>query len=262
MDNMRYSWASPQEDEFALLALGAPSAYEALLVPSLMRSPRALLALSELPNEERESWRERLLYFLRLLTAQQNKPMVLKSPTHGFRLRELVSMFPEAHFVIIERNPYEVFVSNLKLWRALLDMYSLEPAVTKMEEIETFVLAAYILHEEAIAEGTRHLESRTCARVRYEDLVADPLGQMSRLYAELELGDIGVARDRLEQHVASVSDYARNQFQLSLIQKSRVDDHWGELTRAKAYKWPDRHILLTKESGISGPSDFVTNAVG
>src|SRR5271170_7170628 len=34
MDHLRYSWASPQEDEFALLILGAPSAYEALIVPS------------------------------------------------------------------------------------------------------------------------------------------------------------------------------------------------------------------------------------
>ena len=40
MDNMQYSWTSPQEDEFALLCMGAPSAYESLLVPSLMADPR------------------------------------------------------------------------------------------------------------------------------------------------------------------------------------------------------------------------------
>src|SRR5271170_353968 len=41
MDSMSYSWASPQEDEFALLALGAASPYEALIVPSLMRDPKS-----------------------------------------------------------------------------------------------------------------------------------------------------------------------------------------------------------------------------
>src|SRR5215471_6092399 len=45
MDDVRYSWASPQEDEFALLTLGAPSAYRALIVPSLMRNVNLLLHL-------------------------------------------------------------------------------------------------------------------------------------------------------------------------------------------------------------------------
>ena len=75
--------------------------------------------------------------------------------------------------MIIERNPYEVFASNLKLWNTLLDMYSLESASS--EQIERFVLAAYLIHEEAIAEGIRKLAPETLARVRYEDLVADPL---------------------------------------------------------------------------------------
>ena len=47
MDSMSYSWASPQEDEFALFALGAPSPYESLIVPSLMRDPKWLVDLRQ-----------------------------------------------------------------------------------------------------------------------------------------------------------------------------------------------------------------------
>jgi hypothetical protein len=56
MDSMKYSWASPQEDEFALLNLDAPSAYEALIFPSLMRDPRSLLDLRHRPPEEQRRW--------------------------------------------------------------------------------------------------------------------------------------------------------------------------------------------------------------
>jgi omega-hydroxy-beta-dihydromenaquinone-9 sulfotransferase len=239
MDSMRYSWVSPQEDEFALLAFGAPSAYEALIFPSLMRDARALLDLRHRAHDEQNRWETALRYFIRLLTVQQGKTIVLKSPPHGFRLP---SLFPLARYVVIERNPYEVFASNLKLWRALLDMYSVEPV--SPDEIEAFVLAAYVLHEDAIAEGVRHIDPRLIARVRYEGLIADPVGQMARLYDELQLEDFEAVRRPLERYLASVADHTRNSFRLSPGQKQRVDGVWGMLIRDKGYGWPEDHVTL------------------
>jgi len=233
MDSMTYSWISPQEDEFALFALGSPSPYQALLLPSLMREPRLLLDLREHSQREQDLWKEILLDFLRLLTVQQGKRMVLKSPPHGFRLPLLPDMFPEARYVVIERNPYEVFASNLRLWQTLLDMYSLES--WSADEVEAFVLAAYIIHEDAIAEGARFLGPGVLARIRYEDLVADPVGQMARLYSELELGGFDDVRVRLEQHVAQVVGYKRNQFKISQAEKARLEERWGHLIREKGY---------------------------
>jgi omega-hydroxy-beta-dihydromenaquinone-9 sulfotransferase len=242
MDNMRYSWASPQEDEFALLAMGAPSPYEALLVPSLMRHPRSLLDLSHSSAQAQARWSSTLRYFLQLLTVQQAKPMVLKSPSHGFRLCSLRRLFPKARYIIIERNPYEVFASNLKLWHTLLESYSLEHF--SADEIEEFVLEAYVLHEQAISDGASDLDRRDLARVRYEDLVAEPAAEVARLYDELALGDFANARAAVERHLASVSDYKPNQFRLSLAQKARVDRTWGKTISAKGYHWPENRLGL------------------
>ena len=242
MDNMQYSWASPQEDEFALLCMGAPSPYEALLVPSLMSDSRTLLDLRHGSTEQQHRWKQTVQLFLRELTVQQSKPMVLKSPTHGFRLSFLPSLFPGARFVIIERNPYEVFASNLKLWQTLLDMYSLESY--SAEQIQNFVLAAYLIHEETIAEGMRSLGPGTVSRVGYEDLVADPLAEIRRIYSELELGGFHEAEPALLQHIASVSNHQRNRFVLSPAQKEAVDEEWGPLIRDKGYKWPANWLSL------------------
>jgi omega-hydroxy-beta-dihydromenaquinone-9 sulfotransferase len=242
MDTMQYSWASPQEDEFALFALGAPSAYEAVVVPSLMRNARSLLDVRQRSHEELNRWVEALQYFVRLLTVQQDKMIVLKSPPHGFRLPVLPSLFPRARYVILERNPYEVFASNVKLWRTLLDMYSVE--AVSSDEIEAFVLAAYVLHEDAIAEGVRHIDGRVIAWVRYEELIADPVGRMARLYEELELEGFQAVRSRLEHHVASVADHTRNRFRLSPAQKQRVSSLWGELIHGKGYGWPEDYVTL------------------
>ena len=250
MDSMLYSWASPQEDEFALVALGAPSPYEALLVPSLMRHPQMLLDLSQSPAEEQVRWSSTLQYFLQLLTVQQAKPMVLKSPSHGFRLSNLRTLFPQARFIIIERNPYEVFASNLKLWNTLLGSYSLEHFSS--DEVEEFVLAAYLLHEQAISDGASDLDRRFLAQVRYEDLVADPVTQVARLYQELELGSFESVRAGVQRHVASVADYKPNRFTLSPAQKARVDSVWGKIISAKGYDWPETRLGVESSPVKSG----------
>jgi len=242
MDNMQYSWTSPQEDEFALLCMGAPSPYEALLVPSLMSDVQVLLDLRHRSTEDQDQWKRTIQLFLRELTVQQNKPMVLKSPTHGFRFPLLPSLFPESRFVIIERNPYEVFASNLKLWTTLLGMYSLESA--SLEQIEKFILAAYVIHEEAIAEGIRKIAAENVARVKYEDLVAGPLVEMKRIYSELKLPGFEDAQPLLQQYIASVAGHQRNRLVLSPGQKNSVDEMWGTLIRDKGYAWPDKWLTL------------------
>jgi hypothetical protein len=242
MDNLRYSWASPQEDEFALLALGAPSAYEALLVPSLMRNVDAILDLQTLSAADQQRWFDTFDYFLKLLTIQQSKPMALKSPTHGYRMRTLQKKFPTSRYIVIERNPYEVFASNLKLWRTLIDQYGLERCTD--EEIEDFVLAAYLLHEQNISEGIQHAAPDSVANVRYEDLEKQPLEEARRVYTTLQLGDFENVRPRFEEYIAKVSSHVRNRFRLTHAQKARVDKLWGDLIARKGYAWPETYIDL------------------
>jgi hypothetical protein len=242
MDNMSYSWASPQEDEFALLALGAPSPYESLVVPSLMRDPKGLVDLRQRSSTEQERWAASFHRFLLLLTVQQGKRMVFKSPPHGFKLPLLLSMFPQARYVIIERNPYEVFASNLKLWRTLLNRYAVESL--SPEEIERFVLAAYLIHEEVIAEGMKSPGTTRLSFVRYEELTTDPIGQMRRLYEELELGNFDKVQTCIEEYLVGAAGYARNRFTLSSTQRARVEDSWGTVIKAKGYCWPEQYLTL------------------
>jgi hypothetical protein len=242
MDAMSYSWTSPQEDEFALLALGAPSPYESLIVPSLMRDPKMLVDLRLHSSTEQKRWGEALRHFLLLLTVQQGKTMVFKSPPHGFKLPLLLSMFPEARYIVIERNPYEVFASNLKLWGTLLSLYAVESSSS--DEIEQFLLGAYLMHEEAIAEGIRMADTSRLAFVRYEELANNPIERTERLYGELELGDFCRVRTRMEKYVDGAAGYVRNRFTLTSAQKARVEESWGAAIKAKGYVWPEQYLSL------------------
>ena len=113
-----------------------------------------------------------------------------------------------------------------------------------LDEIEQFVLSAYILHEEAIAEGKTLTRANRLAFVRYEALATDPITQMQRLYGELELGSFETARAPMEGYVSDKAGYARNRFTLSSEQKARVEASWGPLIKAKHYRWPEAYLSL------------------
>jgi omega-hydroxy-beta-dihydromenaquinone-9 sulfotransferase len=98
---------SPQEDEFALLLLREPSLYRGFIDPRRLRECGQELWLSSRSDLKR--WQD----FLRggMLGAQA-RPLLLKSPSHTFRLPLLRAVFPRAKFIWIGRHTGEVLAST------------------------------------------------------------------------------------------------------------------------------------------------------
>jgi omega-hydroxy-beta-dihydromenaquinone-9 sulfotransferase len=120
MDEGRISTHTPQEDEFALLLLGEPSAYRGFI------DPRRLRDCGERLWSGNEGTLERWQDFLRGLAAgAPGSRLLLKSPNHTFRLPLLRGRFPGARFLWIGRHTGEVLASNARMWRAMIDLYGL-----------------------------------------------------------------------------------------------------------------------------------------
>src|SRR5205823_6071112 len=100
-DQMQVTWDSPQEDEFALCNLGVPSPYARIAFPNEGPQNAAYLELDSLSQQECRRWERTLLSFFKELTCARPGRLVLKSPTHTFRLPTLVRMFPRAKWINI-----------------------------------------------------------------------------------------------------------------------------------------------------------------
>jgi omega-hydroxy-beta-dihydromenaquinone-9 sulfotransferase len=60
---------------------------------------------------------------------------VLKSPGHTCRIKVLLELFPEAKFVHIHRNPYDVFQSTQHMIRTVTPWWALQrPEDSDLEE--------------------------------------------------------------------------------------------------------------------------------
>jgi hypothetical protein len=71
--------------------------------------------------------------------------------------------------------------------------------------------------------------------VRYEDLIADPIGQVRRLYDELDLGDFDTVRPALEQYLSTQKDYKPNRHELPAELKAEIDRRWGSYQQKYGY---------------------------
>lgn len=225
MDNMLAGWNLPQEDEFALCNAGERSPYFTMGFPNRPPQDVEYLDLADVPREEVQHWQRSLLNFLKCLTLRNPKRMVLKSPPHTARIRVLLEMFPQAKFVHIVRDPYVLFPSTVNLWKRLFETQGLQrPTFAGLEDhvLETFNrLYAAFDRDRGLIPPQQYVE------VRYEDLVAQPLDEMRKVYEQLALGGFERVLPQLETYFAGKADYKVNRYHLAPEAQQQVTTHWG-----------------------------------
>lgn len=226
MDNMIMGWSRPQEDEFALCALGIPSPYTRIAFPNRGNVNMQYLDMQGLTEDELSTWKAGLDNFIRMITIQENKPIILKSPTHTGRLKVLAEMYPDAKFIHIARNPYEVYSSTLRLWHTMDEVQGLQ--ITKKDfDYGPYVFECMERMYEGHREGEQHVSDDRICRTSYEELVKDPVGEIQRIYQQLDLGDFENIREPLEETVAQSKSYKPNQHSLDDVTREEVETRWS-----------------------------------
>lgn len=232
-DSMPVEWELPQEDEFALLALGALSPYLSIAFPNEPAQFGEYYALDGLSPDELARWQETLTRFLRQLLWNRPGRLVLKSPPHTFRLAVLERLFPRARYLHIVRDPYAVFASTVKLWKSLFAAQSYQkPTYACLEDrvLETF--CRMYARFEAARPG---IDPHRICDVRYEDLIRDPSGQMQQVYERLELGDFASVSDAVAAYFGQRADYRPSRYQLAPAHQAAVSERWLPLMRPYGY---------------------------
>lgn len=224
MDNVPAGWKHSQEDEIALLLRTGLSPYNMLHHQGVRARYERYFELTDLTVEERERWVREFQWFMKKLTYRSNKPIVLKSPSHTYRVPLLLEMYPDARFIYITRNPYDVYNSTLHLRRMLFAENALsEPCYEGLEE-DTLVTYDHCIRR---YEATKGLIPRgQLHEMRFEDLETDPLGEMHRVYQTLNLSGWDGMIPRLKAQMPEHNAYRKNRFSLDPETMRRVYERW------------------------------------
>ncbi len=244
MDAMESGLFSPQEDEFALMGACRSSPYWGMVFPREWAEHERSVFPEQMTADERRGWGQQLHRFLCRLVFWNGKRPLLKNPYHTGRAGLLRQLYPGAKFVHIYRHPYAVCRSNAHLAQETHPLFQLQDPAP-----ETGYAARYpdLYREmvEAYYRDTGNMPRDQAVDVRYEDLDRDPLGQIERIYRELDLDMTAEYRRRLLAYLDTVKGYRKNHFgRLSIGEKALwyrklkpLFERWGydaELSRQDA----------------------------
>jgi hypothetical protein len=236
MDDVSAGWDRPQEDEFALANMGAPSPYRRMAFPVTSSDRPQALDLATLSPAELATWKQTMRRFLTLLSVRDPRRPVLKSPPHTARMAVLAEMFPEARFLHVVRDPFVVFPSTMRLWRSLHRFQGMQ--VDPGDTLENYVFTAFEEMYAAFERDRAVLPPGRLQEIRYEDLIADPVARMQEVYEKLELGDFDRVLPDFERQARSMKRYRTNTYDHDPRIVNEIASRWRPFIERYGYEIP------------------------
>ena len=238
IDNIPVKPDSPQEDEIALANMTALSFYHGIYFPSKLQHflDRGIF-FDGCSAEEILSWDRTFIYLLRKLYLHQGqKSLLIKNPVYTARMAHLYRILPNAKFVHIVRNPYEVFVSMRNFWNKLLKHFALQPY--DHIDVDALVLSTYARMMAQIEEDKASIPPGQFIEIRYEDLDARPLEVIKGLYEAMGLSGYDEAEPVFARYLEGVRSYKKNAFTIDPTDIARIEQQWGRFLEIWDYASP------------------------
>ena len=226
IDNIPLSFDAPEEEDLAIANLSPYSFLHLYTFPR--QAPyffEKFALLNDLPEGILAEWKEIYLTVLRKSTLKSGgKRLVVKNCADSGRIEKLLDMFPDAKFIHIYRNPYNVFRSTLFLYKTVLPWFQVQDI--SPDRVEAYVLRFYTLLMQKFLAAKALIPAGNLVEVRFEDLEVAPLDQLRHVYEGLGLPGYADAEPALRTYVDSISGYEKNEYQVTDDIIEKVNRHW------------------------------------
>lgn len=226
VDNVAVTPESPQEDSIPLASMGADSYYHGLYFPNhFKRHFYRGVFFDDCDKAAIDQWRHyHTLLLEKVAIHQGDKPLLIKNPVYTAHVRRLQTLWPDAKFIHIYRNPYVVFPSTRHFFTRMLPELALQnPSDFDVEEI---ILDSYPRMMQTLQTDSAALPADRFVEIRFEDLEARPLEQLEYIYQTLKLDSYDQALPVFQNYLASLQNYRKNQYDVAPATQERIRDRW------------------------------------
>ncbi|MCB9234778.1 MAG: sulfotransferase [Bacteroidia bacterium] len=205
-NNLKLDLDLPCEEDTALMnSVSGAAAYQAYLYPREARQhfERTLIHPDMQTQTDFERDYQHLLKKLTL--AHGGKRLVLKSPPHTLRVKQILKMFPGAKFIYLKRDAKEVLRSHLKLWQSEISMFSYQDLPE--EDLRRMIGEVHenFLREFEAVRGD--IPVGQLVEVSYASLKTLPREVLEGIFLALDLGDFSAYLPHLERKLEETAFY-------------------------------------------------------
>ena len=227
---------NPEEND---LAIAAMSPYSFLHAYTFPRQARAIferyVLFNDIPESELAEWTDIYRTIIRKASLKAGgKQLLLKNCADSARIRYLLKIFPDAKFIHIYRNPYDVLRSTLYLYKTILPTSQLQEV--SPEEIEVHVLQYYSQIMQRLLADKSLIPAGHLVEVKYEDLEKSPLNQVRKIYETLNLPGFDEAEPAFRAYLDSVAGYKKTPQKIEDRVIINVNRHWQFALDAWGYE--------------------------
>jgi len=226
MDDVKIYSEQPFEEEFGIRELSPFSFYYSWSFPKNMETYFDKYVIFENSDEKTiKKWKETYLYLLKKITlASHGKRLLLKNPINTGRLDLILEMFPDAKFIHIYRNPYNVYCSTLRLFEKQQSRYNFQSV--SQDENSNYILIFYQKIFEKFFKDKEKIPVGNLVEVRYEDFIEDPLNELERIYKTLKLPDFNESKSLFRDYVSKASDFKVHKYELDDELRKKIYEKW------------------------------------
>ncbi len=258
-DDVAFGPDVPAEDDFALCNGALVSSLVGRhVLPRLRDLYDRFHDLTRLSRPEFSRWRKCQRTFIRKLALLAGRRRILlKTPSHTARVEKLIDLFAASkegpRFIHISREPQAVVRSNLGLHRALDPVLHLQDPISD-EEQERRTVAEFIATEQSYLAVRSRVPAGWLAEIRLEDLRADPIGELRRVYGELGMPFTEAFGRRAAEYLDVSRDYKPNAHPPGDAERMRrLESQLEPMAKAFHHDEPAIAKVATPQPGYMAP---------
>ena len=197
----------PQEDELAMANLCTLSCCHGLYFPSRLFAEfdRGVFLDGVAPAELRR-WQRRLRRYLGKMS-RDGRPLLIRNPANSARIKLLASMWPDARFIHIHRDPVDVCASSARMFATLLRELALGRVDDPDAQAHKLVHRVYPRLMRAVRDGLGTLPPSRRIDIRFDDLRTQPTRTLRRIHETLGLDGWREAETRFAAAIRDAGDH-------------------------------------------------------
>jgi len=242
MDDGDLSADLPQEDIYALGALSPYSYYHGWCFPQNMQHYNNYINFQNASPQTIEDWKTIYLFLLKKITMfYQGKQLVLKNQDNTGKIPQLLDMFPNAKFIYMYRNPYDLYMSMLKFMYKVIPLYCVQTP-PPLDDVEQHMISLFTNMTKKYLQDKHLIPKENLVEVRYESFIDQPLRTVSTLYQQFDLKGYKDVEPALEAYVATQKKIHMDRYTFTDALKKKIEKSWGFALTEYQYAQPQEDL--------------------
>jgi hypothetical protein len=185
-----------------------------------------------------EDWKKTYLFLLKKITMfHQGKQLILKNQDNTGKIPQLLEMFPDAKFIYMYRNPYDLYMSMLKFMRKVIPLYCGQTP-PPLNDVEDHMVTLFTHMTKKYLQDKSLIPQENLAEIRYEDFITQPLKTVNTLYKKFNLDGYQDIESSFKSYLTTQKTIHMDHYTFTDSIKKRIENHWGFALKEYQYTHP------------------------